>query len=61
MNGQPLYFAKPMSNRLAKRRVVQKSPKPVYKRIILKLSGEVLAGEKEVIDPKLTEKIALEV
>jgi uridylate kinase len=50
-----------MSNRLAKRRVVQKSQKPVYKRIILKLSGEVLAGEKEVIDAKVTEKIALEV
>jgi uridylate kinase len=35
--------------------------KPVYKRIILKLSGEVLAGEEEVIDAKLTEKIAREV
>ena len=47
-----------MSNRLAQRRVVQK---PVYKRIVLKLSGEVLVGEKEVIDAKVTEKIALEV
>jgi uridylate kinase len=34
---------------------------PVYKRIILKLSGEVLAGPDEVIDPKVTEKIAHEV
>src|SRR6202034_2520950 len=35
--------------------------KPVYKRIILKLSGEVLAGATEVIDAKVTEKIAMEV
>src|ERR1700692_1086980 len=35
--------------------------KPVYKRIILKLSGEGLAGEEEVIDGKRTEKIAGEV
>src|SRR5271170_7801084 len=47
-----------MSNRVAQRRAVQK---PVYKRIILKLSGEVLAGNGEVIDPKVTEKIAREV
>src|SRR5277367_2208736 len=47
-----------MSNRLARHRAVQK---PVYKRIVLKLSGEVLAGEKEVIDAMVTEKIALEV
>jgi uridylate kinase len=48
-----------MSNRLAHRRAVK--AKPVYKRIILKLSGEVLAGEDDVIDQKLTEKIAREV
>src|ERR1700690_2233519 len=47
-----------MSNRLVRRRV---AAKPVYKRIILKLSGEVLAGEKEVIDAKVADKIALEV
>jgi uridylate kinase len=47
-----------MSNRLAARR---STAKPVYKRIILKLSGEVLAGAEEVIDARLTEKIALEV
>jgi uridylate kinase len=47
-----------MSNRLAARR---STAKPVYKRIILKLSGEVLAGAEEVIDAGLTEKIALEV
>ena len=47
-----------MSNRLAARR---STAKPVYKRIILKLSGEVLAGAEEVIDAALTEKIALEV
>jgi uridylate kinase len=47
-----------MPNRLASRRAVQK---PVYKRIILKLSGEVLAGQEEVIDATLTEKIAREV
>jgi uridylate kinase len=51
-------FSNLMSNRVAQRRAVQK---PVYKRIILKLSGEVLAGEKEVIDAKVTEKIACEV
>jgi uridylate kinase len=54
----PTLVSQPMSNRLVRRRAVQK---PVYKRIILKLSGEVLAGEKEVIDAKLTEKIAREV
>ncbi len=47
-----------MSNRVAQRRAVQN---PVYKRIILKLSGEVLAGEEEVIDAKLTDNIAQEV
>ena len=50
-----------MSNRLVTRRVVQKSQKPVYKRIILKLSGEVLKGEEEVIDAKVADKIAREV
>jgi uridylate kinase len=45
-----------MPNRLAPRRA-----KPVYKRIILKLSGEVLTGGDEVIDAKVTEKIAREV
>src|SRR5271156_6162584 len=54
-------FSNPMSNRLVQRRVVQKSQKPVYKRIILKLSGEVLKGEEEVIDAKVADKIALEV
>ncbi len=47
-----------MSNRLAKRRATEK---PVYKRIILKLSGEVLKGEEEVIDAKVSDKIAREV
>ena len=47
-----------MSNRLVKRRTAQK---PVYKRIILKLSGEVLKGATEVIDAQVAEKIALEV
>ena len=47
-----------MSNRLAARR---STAKPVYNRIILKLSGEVLAGAEEVIDAAVTEKIALEV
>jgi uridylate kinase len=47
-----------MSNRLVKRRASQK---PVYKRIILKLSGEVLKGVTEVIDAQVAEKIALEV
>src|ERR1700743_2945365 len=46
-----------MSNRVAQRRASQK---PVYKRIILKLSGEVLKGE-EVIDAKVADKIAREV
>jgi uridylate kinase len=47
-----------MSNRLAQRRAAQK---PVYKRIILKLSGEVLKGADEVIDAKVADKIAAEV
>ncbi|HSI84658.1 MAG TPA: UMP kinase [Candidatus Methylacidiphilales bacterium] len=34
---------------------------PVYKRVILKLSGEVLAGEEEAIDSKYTHNIAREV
>ncbi len=37
------------------------SDKPAYKRILLKLSGEVLAGEDEVIDPILTKRIAEQV
>src|SRR6202453_3488742 len=47
-----------MSNRLAKRTVSQK---PVYKRVILKLSGEVLKGTEEVIDARVADKIAGEV
>jgi len=47
-----------MSNRLAKRRA---ATKPVYKRIILKLSGEVLKGADDVIDPKVAGSIAQEV
>jgi len=39
----------------------RRTAKPVYKRIILKLSGEVLAGSTEVIDAVVTEKIAREV
>jgi len=35
--------------------------KPVYKRIVLKLSGEVLAGKEDVIDPTVANKIAQEV
>ena len=35
--------------------------KPIYKRIILKLSGEVLKGETEVIDAIVAGKIAEEV
>lgn len=35
--------------------------KPVYHRIILKLSGEVLKGGDDVIDPGVAEKIAREV
>ena len=46
-----------MSNRLAKRA----APKPVYKRIVLKLSGEVLKGAEEVIDARVADKIAAEV
>jgi uridylate kinase len=47
-----------MANRLAPRRAMQK---PVYKRIILKLSGEVLKGADEVIDARVADKIAAEV
>ena len=47
-----------MSNRVAQRRA---SRKPVYKRIILKLSGEVLKGGDDVIDPAVAERIATEV
>ncbi len=36
--------------------------KPLYKRILLKLSGEVLSGEKEYgIDPSVVQKIAQEI
>jgi uridylate kinase len=35
--------------------------KPVYHRIILKLSGEVLKGQDEVIDPAVANRIASEV
>src|ERR1700744_3022564 len=48
-----------MPNRLAST-ARRSSPSPVYKRIILKLSGEVLKGE-EVIDAKVADKIAREV
>ncbi len=37
------------------------SEKPVYRRIILKLSGEVLSGKEEVIDSVLTANIARQV
>ena len=47
-----------MSNRLAQRRVTQK---PIYKRIVLKLSGEVLKGKEEVIDARVADQIAGEV
>jgi uridylate kinase len=36
-------------------------PKPVYKRIVLKLSGEVLKGAEEVIDARVADQIATEV
>ena len=35
--------------------------KPVYKRIVLKLSGEVLKGAEEVIDARVADQIAEEV
>ena len=35
--------------------------KPVYKRIVLKLSGEVLKGAEEVIDARVADQIAQEV
>jgi uridylate kinase len=47
-----------MSNRLAQRRSTQK---PIYKRIVLKLSGEVLKGAEEVIDARVADQIAGEV
>jgi uridylate kinase len=47
---------------MAKKSVKRRSPaKPVYKRIILKLSGEVLKGAEEVIDAKVADNIAREV
>ena len=51
-----------MSNRIAQRRASMKSKqKPVYKRIVLKLSGEVLKGAEEVIDARVADQIAEEV
>jgi uridylate kinase len=47
-----------MSNRVAQRRATQK---PIYKRIVLKLSGEVLKGKDEVIDARVADQIAGEV
>jgi uridylate kinase len=47
-----------MSNRVAQRRATQK---PIYKRIVLKLSGEVLKGAEEVIDARVADTIASEV
>ena len=38
-----------------------KGAKTVYKRLVLKLSGEVLASESESIDSEVTKKIAEEV
>jgi uridylate kinase len=51
-----------MSNRIAQSRASTKSKqKPVYKRIVLKLSGEVLKGAEEVIDARVADQIAEEV
>jgi uridylate kinase len=47
-----------MSDRTAPARPMTK---PVYHRIILKLSGEVLKGQDEVIDPAVANRIASEV
>jgi uridylate kinase len=47
-----------MPNRVAQRRATQK---PIYKRIVLKLSGEVLKGKDEVIDARVADQIAGEV
>ena len=47
-----------MPNRVAQRRSTQK---PIYKRIVLKLSGEVLKGVEEVIDARVADQIAEEV
>src|ERR1700744_2027216 len=47
-----------MPNRVAQRRTTQK---PIYKRIVLKLSGEVLKGTDEVIDARVADQIAEEV
>ena len=36
--------------------------KPIFSRILLKLSGEILAGEKGFgLDPNVAKKIALEI
>ncbi len=56
--GHRLYSQKSMAKKTGKRRT---SAKPVYKRIILKLSGEVLKGAEEVIDAKVADSIAREV
>ncbi|HEY8964868.1 MAG TPA: hypothetical protein VIM58_00385, partial [Candidatus Methylacidiphilales bacterium] len=37
------------------------SPSPAYKRILLKLSGEVLAGEKDAIDRGVALQIARQI
>jgi uridylate kinase len=47
-----------MPNRVAQRRSTQK---PIYKRIVLKLSGEVLKGTDEVIDARVADQIAEEI
>ena len=44
-----------------KKAVKRRASKPVYKRIILKLSGEVLKGTEDVIDPTVANNIAREV
>ena len=46
---------------MAKKSGKSRASKPVYKRIILKLSGEVLKGTEDVIDPAVANNIAHEV
>jgi len=46
---------------MAKKSGKRRASKPVYKRIILKLSGEVLKGTDDVIDPAVANNIAHEV
>jgi uridylate kinase len=48
----------PKSPRPAVVSKTKSSSKPVYRRILLKLSGEVLAGEKDVIDATVARGIA---